>query len=49
MPDLFNLTPEMQQYFNTLPPMVQETIIQSGAKVNSLDDLKQVAEQFTAE
>ena len=42
MPDLFHLTPEMNQYFNALP----ENIIQSGAKINSLEDLKAVAAQL---
>lgn len=44
MPDMFNMTPQMQEYFNSLPEMIQETIIQSGAKVNSLADLKAIAE-----
>lgn len=44
MPDMFNLTPQMQEYFNSLPKMMQESIIQSGAKINSLDDLKAVVE-----
>lgn len=44
MPDMFNMTPQMQEYFNALPEMIQETIIQSGAKVNSLEDLKAIAE-----
>ncbi len=44
MPDMFNLTPQMQQYFDALPEMIQESIIQSGAKINSLDDLKAIAE-----
>ncbi|HIY34323.1 MAG TPA: hypothetical protein IAA24_04325 [Candidatus Eubacterium faecigallinarum] len=44
MPDMFNLTPQMQEYFNSLPEMIQESIIQSGAKINSLADLKAVAE-----
>ena len=47
MPDMFNLTPQMQEYFNALPKMTQETIIQSGAKINSLADLKAVAEGTT--
>lgn len=47
MPDMFNLTPQMQDYFNFLPKMMQETIIQSGAKINSLDDLKAVVEGVT--
>ena len=37
MPDMFNLTPQMQEYFNSLPEMIQESIIQSGAKINSLE------------
>lgn len=44
MPDMFNLTPQMQEYFNSLPEMIQESIIQSGAKINSLADLKAIAE-----
>ena len=47
MPDMFNLTPQMQDYFNSLPKMMQETIIQSGAKINSLDDLKAIVEGVT--
>lgn len=46
MPDLFNLTPEMKNYFNSLPKNMQETIVQSGAKINSLADLKEVAKEF---
>ena len=38
MPDLFHLTPEMNQYFNALPESVKENIIQSGAKINSLEE-----------
>lgn len=44
MPDMFNLTPQMQEYFNSLPKMMQESIIQSGAKINSLDDLKAIVQ-----
>lgn len=46
MPDMFNLTPEMNAYFNTLPEAVKESIIQSGAKINSLADMKAIAEGF---
>lgn len=41
---MFNMTPQMQDYFNALPEIMQESIIQSGAKINSLDDLKAIAE-----
>lgn len=47
MPDMFNLTQDMQEYYNSLPKAVQETIIQSGAKINSLQDLKTVADKFS--
>jgi len=47
MPDMFNLTPQMQEYFNSLPKMMQESIIQSGVKINSLEDLKAVVEGAT--
>ncbi len=47
MPDMFNLTPQMQQYFDALPKITQESIIQSGAKINSLDDLKAIVEGTT--
>lgn len=47
MPDMFNLTQQMKEYFNTLPENVKESILQSGAKINSLEDLKAVAEGFT--
>ena len=47
MPDLFNLTPEMNNFFNTLPKATQENVIQSGAKINSLADLKQVVKELS--
>lgn len=46
MPDLFNFSPEMQSYFDSLPPMVQENIAQSGAKLNSLADMQAVADSL---
>lgn len=45
MPDLFNLTPEMKRYFVALPEGVQKEIMRSGAKINSLEDLKAVAKE----
>ncbi len=47
MPDLFNQSPEMNEYFNKLPKSLQVTILQSGAKINSLADLQAVAKEFT--
>ena len=46
MPDLFQFNSEMQQYFDTLPAIVQETIKQSNSKVGSLEDLKACAENM---
>ena len=45
MPDLFNLTPEMRKYFDTLPNSVREEIMRGGAKINSLEDLKAAAKE----
>lgn len=47
MPDMFNLTPEMNAYFNSLPESVKQNLIMSGAKINSLEDLKAVAQELT--
>ena len=47
MPDLFNLTPEMSEFFNSLPKGMQENVLQRGAKINSLADLKQVTKELS--
>ena len=47
MPDIFNLTNEMSAYFNSLPKSVQSALIYSGAKANSLADLKQLVNGCT--
>ncbi|HIW85467.1 MAG TPA: hypothetical protein IAA48_03135 [Candidatus Eubacterium faecipullorum] len=47
MPDIFNLTDEMSAYFNSLPKSVQSALVYSGAKANSLADLKQLVEGFS--
>ncbi len=47
MPDIFNLTDEMSAYFNSLPKSVQGALIYSGAKANSLADLKQLVSGFS--
>lgn len=46
MPDLFHFSPEMQLYFQTLPPETRRAVLQSSAKLNSLADLKEYAEHF---
>lgn len=47
MPDIFNFSQDMKEYFYTLPESVKESIAQSGAKINSLEDLKAVANGVT--
>lgn len=46
MPDMFNFSPDMQEYFNSLPMFVQETLKQNNIKVNSLEDLRTCAENM---
>jgi hypothetical protein len=46
MPDFVHFSPDMQLYFQTLPPETRETILQSGAKLGCLQDLKEFAEHF---
>lgn len=35
-----NLPPDAKAYFDSLPPMLQETVMQSGAKLTSKADLE---------
>lgn len=46
--ETINQDPQMKQYFDTLPKSVQETILQSGTQVQSLDQLKSIAENFSS-
>lgn len=38
---------QMKQYFDSLPKSVQESIVQSGAKADSLEQLQQLADNFS--
>lgn len=38
--------PAMQQYFNALPPYVQENIKQAGTDICSLEELQRCAENL---
>lgn len=40
MPDLFNFSDEMKNYFNTLPKSVQETMMQSGVQLSNVADMQ---------
>ena len=46
--DLNSEENEINTYFDTLPKNVQETIIQSHGSVNSLDELKSIANNLMA-
>ncbi len=48
MPDMFNFTDEMNNYFNSMPKSIQESIMQSGAKVNSVADMQAIVQQIQA-
>lgn len=47
MPDINQFTPQMKEAFNSLPVFVQETIMQSAAKIDTLDELERVSKQIT--
>ena len=38
----FQNDPEMQEYFQRLPVMVQEALAQSGASISNIQELKNV-------
>lgn len=40
MPNLSKITPEAQAYFETLPKLVQESIIQSGVQIQNKEDME---------
>ena len=46
MPDLFHFSPEMLLYFQTLPAETRRSVLQSNAKLNCLEDLKEYAERL---
>ncbi|MEZ4357851.1 MAG: hypothetical protein R2876_04385 [Eubacteriales bacterium] len=39
--DFWGWTSEMRDYFTALPGIVKRSVIESGVKFNSLEDLKQ--------
>lgn len=43
MADIKQFSTEMRQYFNKLPKVVQESIMQSGVEIASLADLQNCA------
>lgn len=38
---------ETQAYFDSLPKIVQQTVVMSDVKINNINDLKAIAEGFT--
>lgn len=39
-------SPEIKEYFDQLPPSIQETIKQSGTKIQTLDHLRDIAKNY---
>ena len=46
MSDTSHFTKEMQSYFNDLPRFLQESIVQSGTKVETLGELRAFSKQM---
>lgn len=44
--DLLKSSPQIQSYFLSLPAYVQETMYQSGAAIQTEDDLRSCAENL---
>ena len=42
-------TPEMKEYFDSLPPETKSFIIQSGAEISTLGELMEIGEHFRHE
>ncbi|MBC8536850.1 hypothetical protein [Feifania hominis] len=45
-PSFYDFDPSVRAYFETLPPIVQGLIIESGIKICTLGELQMVAERF---
>lgn len=41
-----NMTMDVRAYFNTLPASVRTAIVESGAKFQTLEQLKVIAESY---
>ena len=48
MANPFQNNPQLEEYFSTLPPMIQESILQSGAAFQTRQELEQVVKQLTS-
>lgn len=44
MADILNFDSETKAYFDTLPPLIKEQIMQTGMKLSSKKDLQDFAE-----
>ena len=45
----FKNDPKIAEYFNTLPSIAQESIMQSGIEIDSVEHLKQLSDKFLNE
>ena len=46
MPDMFNFSDEMKNYFNTLPQAVQEAMMQSGVQISNVADMQALVQNL---
>lgn len=46
MPDMFNFSDEMKNYFNTLPKAVQEAMMQSGVQISNVADMQALVQNL---
>ncbi len=42
----FENSPEIKQYFDSLPAFIQETVMQSGVQIETEEQLRQCAEKL---
>ena len=47
MANPFENNPELRDYFSTLPPMIQESILQSGAPFQTREELEKAVKKIT--
>ena len=46
--NMLNHDSSIKQYFDTLEPYVQEFVMQSGVEIQSVDQLKRIAANYSA-
>lgn len=47
MADPFENNPQLKEYFSTLPPMIQESILQSGISFRTREEMQKAVKNLT--